>query len=263
MTRRIVQAYLFEMYKVIHYKYSAMGPVLVLIAVVCAPLLYPISKDEVSDYGFIAYITPVALNFLGFLLLLIYSAGLVSTELASGTIRQVLIRPVRRHEFVLAKLLNGMTYALLLTLIVGASSWLLAWLLGELMGVTYGGELLFTREEMSNAYLLGLLLSLAPQWAGVALALMFSSFFRSPMTAASGAVGGWILIDLVKYPLGIERFVFSTYLEKPWAVFSSRSEAIALDWFPGVWYVLGTSFAVMAVCTALAIVALQRRNLSA
>lgn len=263
MTTRVFRAYLFEMYKAIHYPYTLFGPALVLLVVLSAPLLHPMSKDGVSDYGFIAYVTPVALNFLGFLLLLIYCAGLVSSELGSGTIRQVLVRPVRRHEFLIAKLLSGMTYAVLLTGVAAVSSWTVAWILGDLVGVNFGGELLYTREQMSNAYLMGTALSLLPQWAGVSYAILLSTLTRSPVAAASTAAGLWIAVDLVKYPLGIEPFLFSTYLEKPWTVFASRCNAIDTPWFPMVWYCAGSSLAVFVVCAAAAMLVLHRRNLSA
>lgn len=262
MISRILRAYQFEMYKALHFRYTLLGPALVLLVVLCAPLLYPIGRDGVSDYGFIAYTTPVALNFLGFMLLLIYSAGLISTEIGSGTIRQVLIRPLRRHEFVFAKLMTGMSYALLLTLLVSGATWLLAVLLGELTGVHYGGELIFTQQEMSKAYFLGGLLSLPPQWAGVAFALLLSSLTRSPLAAATGTVGLWIVLDLVKYPLGIEQFVFSTYLEKPWSIYISRCDGIDSYWFPMTWYCLGVPGITFLVFTLLTLLVMRRRNFS-
>ena len=35
-------------------------------------------------------------------------------------------------------------------------------------------------------------------------------------------VGIWFLADALKYPLHIDRYVFSTYLETPWRVFVGR-----------------------------------------
>jgi len=262
MMQRIWTCYLFEMYKTIQYQHAAMGPVLVLVTVLCAPMLYPIAQDGSADYGFIAYITPLALNFLGFLLLLIYSAGLVAGEIGSGTLRQVLIRPVRRQEILFAKFLNGVSYAVLLTVIVGASSWSMAALLGDLNGVSYGGELIYSKEEMSRAYLAGALLSLAPQIAGVAYALLISTLTRSALAAATSAVGLWIVLDLVKYPLGIEKFLFTTYLEQPWVVFSARSDAMDAAWFPMLWQSLVVSLVFTVAALSAAGLVLNRRNFS-
>lgn len=260
---RIGRAYLFEMYKAIHFPYTLLGPVLVLLVVLCAPLLYPVARDGVSDYGFIAYVTPLALNFLGFLMLLIYCAGLVSTESGNGTVRQALLRPLHRYEYVLAKLLNGMTYALILTLVVSVSSWMMVFVLGDLVGVNYGGELLYSKEEMSLAYMGGMLLSLAPQWAGVSFALLLSTLTRSPLVAASAATGIWIVLDLVKHPLHIAPYLFTTYLEQPWSVFIGQCDGLPVNWFPMVWYCLASSMAVFFGCAGGAVWVVQRRNYSA
>ena len=144
MISRLWTVYAVELLKATRLKQTFVGPILVLLVVLCALLVHPVARDGASDYGFVAYVTPVALNSLGFLLLLAYCAGLVSQELNSGTIRQVLVRPVRRHEYMLAKLLLGMTYALLLAGIVAVSGWGIAYLFGEMTGVTFGGELVYT-----------------------------------------------------------------------------------------------------------------------
>ena len=262
MIRRIWIAYTVEFPKALQRSQTFLGPALVMAAVMGAAFVCGVSTDGVSDYGYIAYVTPLALNFLGFILLLIFCAGLLSQEMQSGSIRQVLVRPLYRHEYVLAKMLLGMTYAATLTILVALGSWCIASALGELTGVTYGGELIYTKEEMRTAYVLGALLGLAPQAAAVAYAVMFSALTRSTVGAVSGAVGLWLLIDLVKHPLQIERFVFFSYIESPWQVFAGRCDAIDVSWFPMVWYCLGTSAASAVVCAGVAMLVMHLRSLS-
>ena len=232
MMQRIWRAYTVEIIKAIHLRQTYVAPLVILLAILLAPLGHPLQRDGLSDYAFIAYSTPMALNLLGFLLLLTYCAGLISSELNSGAIRSILVRPIRRWEFVCAKLLAGLSYALLLTLLTGLLSWALAQFFGDLIGVSYGGEVLFTREEMIQAYLFGALLSLLPQFAGVAYALFISTLVRNPVGAVSLTLGAWLGIDVLKYPLHIERFVFTTYLDSPWQVFINRCDGIAGTWFP-------------------------------
>jgi len=76
-------------------------------------------------------------------------------------------------------------------------------------------------------------------------------------------VGLWVLIDLVKYPLGIAPFVFTSYLERPWQVFSDRCEAVDAWWFPMLYQCLACSGVTFFACTALAILVIRRRNFSA
>lgn len=71
----------------------------------------------------------------------------------------------------------------------------------------------------------------------------------------------WIVLDLVKYPLGIDAFVFTSYLETPWDVFSSRCDGLDATWFPSTLYCLLSSFFVIITTTALGIALFCRRNL--
>ncbi len=263
MIRRIWMAYQVELSKAFRAHPTYLGPILVMLAVGCALFLQPVVRDGISDYAFIAYATPAALNLLGLLLLLVYSSGLISSELNSGSIRTILVRPLHRHEFVIAKFLLGTTYAAVLTLAVGLSSWVIAFALGEVSGVEIGGELLYTASEMRNAYGLGMLLSLAPQCAVVAYAVMLSTFTRNTGTAIASAVGLWVVFDMVKYEFGIGPYLFSTYLEMPWRVFLGHGEALDASWFPDTAYCLATSFCSTIVFLLIGCVCLSRRNLHA
>jgi len=260
---RIGAAFRTELTKALRLRFTYVGPVLVTCFVLGAPLMHRIERDNVSDYGFIAFATPAALNLLGLLLILTYCAGLVSSELSSGALRMILIRPLHRFEFLLAKLLFGMSYATTITALVASSSWGTAYLLGELAGVNYGGEIIYTAQEMRNAYFLGALLCLVPQFAAVAYAVMVSACTRSTGAAIGSAVGIWILLDLVKYPLRVAPYLFSTYMEAPWQVFDGRCNAMDSSWFPTTYYCLLTSLISMVLFTSAAAFILHRRNIQA
>ena len=261
MIQRIWTAYLAECLKAVRWKFSYLGPVLVVAMVAFAPLIQPIRRDGAGDYGFIAFATPMALNLLGLILLLSYCACLVSSETASGTIRLVLVRPILRHEYLAAKLLLGLSYAFLLTLLTAATSWALAGLFGELSGVEYGGEVLFTGTQMATTYFFGMLLTLAPQAAAVAYAVFISVVTRSTGASVGAAIGIWIVLDAVKYPLHIAPVLFSTYFETPWSVFSNRCAGIDSAWTPSIYGCLAASLGSFAVFTILSAVILRRRNL--
>lgn len=262
MIARVWIVYTVEFVRAIRLKQTFLGPALVLAAVLLAPLIHPIARDGLGDYTFIAYVTPMALSNLGFLLMLVYSAGLIAPELASGAIRQTLVRPVRRQDYFLAKLLLGMTHALLLSIVAACGSWALVYAFGEADGVFHGGELVYTHHDMCTAYALGSLLGLAPQWAGVGCALMISVMTQRAVAAISAAAGLWVLVNIAKYPLGIERYVFSTYLESPWQVFADRCDNIESAWMPMAGHCLATSSITLAVSTLCGIYVLHRRNLS-
>lgn len=261
MFRRIVNAYRVELRKALRRKFTYVGPLLAVLIVASTLWVHPVARDGAGDYGFIAYASPMALNLLGFLFLLVYCAALVSSELDSGTVCLMMVRPLRRSEFIVAKLLLAMTYAALLAATVAASSWLAVFALGDLTGVTYGGEVIYTGITMIETYLIAAGLALFPLCAAAAYAVMISSLTRSTGAAVGGAVGLWIAVDIIKHPLRIAPFLFSTYLETPWQVFVERCDGLDPAWFPGAAYVMVSSAFSLAVFTVIAIAAFSRRNL--
>ena len=188
MIGRIWTAYTVELAKALRQKYTYVGPLLVILAVLAVLARQLNFQEQAGGYGFILMATELALHVLGMTMLLIYAAGLISGDLASGSIRVMLVRPLRRHEYVFAKLLHGMTYAVLLTALAGALSWGAAAAVGSLHGALYGGELIHSGGAMLRAYLFGALLGLLPQWAAVSYALCISACTRSPVAAACAAL---------------------------------------------------------------------------
>lgn len=261
MIERIWNAYRVEIMKAMHRKFTHLGPLLLLAATISMAAVFPIERDGAGDYAFIAYAAPLTLNLLGLVFLLIYCASLVSSELGQGTICSMLLRPLRRHEFIITKILLGMSYATLLTVEVSVAGWFLVVLLGDLTGISFGGEAIHTHFEMVNAFAVGAVLSLLPQFGAVAFAVMISTMTRSTGTAAGAAVGIWLLIDLVKNPLQIAPFVFSSYVESPWRVFSDRCNGLPSQWSPDSWYLIITSLISILLFAAVAIFVMSRRNL--
>jgi ABC-type transport system involved in multi-copper enzyme maturation permease subunit len=263
MIERIWTTYCFEIKKSLHRKFTFLGPILIIIAVSSALFARQVFLTGESAYSFIAYATPIALNLLGLLLLLVYCASLVSSELGSGSVCMVLVRPILRHEYILAKLLLGMTYALILTLTTAAMTWGIAMYIGGVHGVSYGGEVIFTDTDMLKSYLYGALLVMAPQTAVAAYAIMISSLVRSTGAAVGGAVGIMFAIDIVKYPLQLTPYVFTTYIEAPWRVFLANCEGLDAAWFPETGWILAISAISTIVFMSIAIYALSRRDLRA
>lgn len=263
MMARILAAYGAELTKALRQRFAALGLVLVVLAVLGALSMHPVSHDGLSDYAFVAYVMPVALNSLGLLLLLVYCSGLVAGEMGDGSIRQMLVRPILRHELILAKLMTGMSYAVLLNLTAVAVAWGVAGIFGEMRGVSFGGELVYSDNEMLSTAVFAVLASIAPQFAAVSFAIMVSTLTRNSAAAAGAAVGLWVLLDMVKYPLGVAPLVFTTYLDMPWQVFSSRCDAVDAYWLPMLYQCLGCSGVTFLVCLVAAIFVFHRRNFSA
>jgi hypothetical protein len=258
-----MNAYAVELYKAAQRRATYFGLLLAVAAVAASLLVSPVERDEFSDYGFIAFATPMTLDLLGLFLVLTFSASLLAGELARGTIRNALVRPIRRYELYAAKLLLAWTYALGISVVIAAASWALAWFLGDLRGVTYGGEVLFSQAEMARAYAIGFGLSLLPLAAAGAFGLMFSALLRNPATAIIAPLALWLLADFVKAPLHLEPYVFTTYLGTAWDAFTARCDGIDAAWLAPAYRGAVASVVSAAAFSAVGAAALRFRSLHA
>ena len=260
MISRIWAALLLELTKALRSRGAYVGPLLLTVATAVTVIFRPLSRDSVSDYGFVCFATVTILHGPGLLLTLVYCSGLVAGE-SGGTLRSVLVRPILRHEFLTAKLLYGMTYTTVLTALTASVAWSLAWFLGDLQDISSGGQQVFSANEMREAFLLGALFSLPAQWAAVAFALLGSVCLRNAVSAAIVTVGAWLLLDICKYPLHLDAYLFSTYLERSWDVFQARCDGLEASWAPLLRQGLPAALAGLFVCFGGAVFAFRRRDL--
>ena len=262
MMPRIWKALSVELVKQLRRRFTYVAPLLIVFIVGLSLVASPLWHDRTaSAYGFIAQSTQAALNLLGLLLLLLFSSSLMAGEVQEGTICMALVRPIRRVELFLAKLLLTFLYAMMLTAFTAFSAWFMAFLFGELNGVTYGGELSYTNLEMVQCYAIGALLALLPQWAAAAYALMISTFMRTTVSATGLAIGLWICTDFAKHTLGLVPYLFTSYMDKPWSVFEKRCDLISAAWMPDALYTAVTSILSIFLFTSVSIWVFTHRDM--
>lgn len=262
MIRRIAIAFIVEWHKALFNRMTWLAPLFILLVACAMPVLHPFMADGESDYDFVLFSVSILNSNLLMLFVLIYSANLIAPEISSGLARHVLVRPIRRYEWYFAKLCFALSYALLLSILTAAMPWGTAFMFGDLNGVNYGGELIHTTETMQNAFLLGVVLSIPPIWAGAAFALLLSTASRSALSAAGLAIALWIVLDIAKYPLGIEEWVYSTWLEGAWQPMGNMLNVLPFAWQPVVRQSLLSSAILFFPSIVLGIVLLQRRNIT-
>ena len=234
-----------------------------IIIILLTPFAYPIQKDSDSDYDFLAYVLPLSINVFGHFMTLIYAASLISVELSNGSIRMALTRPLRRREYFIAKALHAITYAIVLNLIALSTAWALVHMLGNFSGIYFGDELIYTDNQMRKTLLATLALSFLPQCASISFALLLSTATRNTAAAIATAIGGWIVIEIIKYPLNIAPYIYSTYAETPWTVFNDRCNAWETSFLPDAYWGMGLSFVYILLFSSMALFILGRRNLVA
>jgi ABC-2 type transport system permease protein len=128
----------------------------------------------------------------------------IAGEAQQGTLRYVLVRPVGRTRFLVAKLVSVMAFALLALLVVAATAYVFgALLLGH--GSVDQTTTTFSGTSLSTGQLLGrtglaLVYALLSMLGVASVALFLSTMVRSPLAATMGAlallIGSSVLLTL-------------------------------------------------------------------
>ena len=222
----------------------------------------PVSRDGRGDYDFIATAMTSAVCTPGFALLLVWMAVWTASDLSDGTARGLLTRPARRSDYLLAKYAGGVSLATVMAGLALGTAWLLVWLLGDTSGVAYGGEILFTSDQLALSGLMAFLATLCVLWAGCAAALLAGVATGQPGPAAVLTLGAWLLLELVKYPLGIDGWVFTTSLEAAWQGFGDLCRGVDTPMGTILGRAAATALPVIIACLAAAVLVFRNRDLT-
>ena len=154
-----------------------------------------------NAYGFFVDGLSTGLTMLG-LLLVAQGAYSFSYDRDIGSIRHLLIRRVSRHSMLTAKLIHLHLLALLSTLLLLTTSYLLSGILWEYGAIVEDGFELISEQEIREEIGLGLRLALVPLPAAIAFGLLISVSTQSATQAVTTALGITLAVDIFKGLLG-------------------------------------------------------------
>jgi len=226
------------------------------------PVIRPVIRDGRGDYDFIATAMTATVCTPGFLLLLVWMAVWTASDLADGTARSLLIRPIRRSDYLLAKYAAGLMLGTVMSGLALVTAWLMMWMLGDTTGVAYGGEVVFTSDQLVVSGLLAFVATVFALWAGCAVAVLAGVLTRHPGPAAVLTLLMWLTLELVKYPMGIDRWVFTTSLETAWQGFGDLCRGMDAPLGRTVVRAVVTALPVIVICPAVAVAVFHQRDLT-
>jgi ABC-2 type transport system permease protein len=159
----------------------------------------------VALVGVSAFLLPLAASMIG--------ANMIAGEAETGTLKTVLVRPVRRGSLLAAKLATALLYILACLMLVFAVALLsgriafgMRGIVTPLISFTVGHTLWFT--------FLSYVLALVAMSCVVAFAVMFSTLTNSSLTASVGALVIVLVVELLlqfSYFAFLRPYVFTTY----------------------------------------------------
>lgn len=175
----------------------------------------------------------VALKVLVPLLIAVVVGGLVAGERQSGTLRTLLSRPVARWKVLLAKLATSAAFTVTLTIFLGLAGLGLGQIVfgwGDLV-VFRGGLTIFDPQMGLMRLLQAYGLACVAMCSVAAVALMLSTIFNNPMTAAGLTVAFLLvsqIVGVMPYFESIEPHLLTTHLDIHREVLAAEVERASL-----------------------------------
>jgi len=253
-----------EIYKMIHQKFIYLSIIFLIFVVVISGIgieyLLPESSNVSSGYLFVLISSRTAISMIGIILILIFSSMLISYETSSGTLQMMLINPVSRLEFFLAKLITAMIFSILLLITIILTAFLVGKITLGYGDYTERGIVLFTQWQIVSNLLYCYLILLFPIFCLCSYGILISILISDVGFSIGLSVGSIIFLDIVKERLNLTPFLFQSYIETPFELAQDIVEGFGIDWTPKIFYCLGISGAWSVVFLFIAYLIFSKKD---
>jgi len=194
------------------------------------------------------------------LILLVLSSMTLSEEIATGTAKLILVRGVKRRDFILGKFITLVYVSTVLVVFYHLIGLMLGHFLGGLVAIKEGEFLLFTAADLFKGFFGGMLLTLCAMIALAALGCFVSILIKG----SGGAVGTGIVIYFFMQILSqiglFQKYLFTRYLFLPIDNMAKLAEGIYVDWARYAWWTIGVSSASILIFITLSIIIFNKRD---
>ncbi|RJP95604.1 MAG: hypothetical protein C4518_01025 [Desulfobacteraceae bacterium] len=194
------------------------------------------------------------------LILLVLSSMTLSEEIATGTAKLILVRGVKRRDFILGKFIALVYVSTVLVVFYHLVGILLGHFLGGLVAIREGEFLLFSAADLFKGFFGGMFLTLCAVVALVALGCFVSILIKG----SGGAVGTGLVIYFFMQILSqmdlFQKYLFTNYLFLPIDNMAKLSEGIYVDWARYFWWTVGVSSASALAFLLLSILLFNKRD---
>ena len=201
---------------------------------------------------------------LGFYLILVIGAMGFSQEFSLGTVKTVLVLPVRRYQWVAAKILFLVMLAAVLLLAVTLLAALIVALTLGWGDVVIENQVLFTAGVVRRQVLVAIALTLVFLLPVCAFGLLVGLFFNS----SGAAVGTALMLGIVaQTAVGLfgeksGKYFFFFHLFRPISNIERMGKLHHFQWEPVLTWGLGSTLISFAVFTAWIILKMERMDIS-
>lgn len=219
------------------------------------------SLDIVTGAQLLAQGMNMGLRFAAYLLLVVGAMSL-SRELSLGTIKTMLVLPIRRWHWAVAKLgfLVFFAWGLVLGLIVLALA--IVYLTIGMGDVVREGAVLYTAAEVWRNLLLATGLTMVFVLPVCAFALLVGIHFASSGAAVGVSLLVGIVIEAIVGLTGAGKYIFLYHLFRPFQLIEKLGKGLPFRWDTLLSWGLGTTLATFVVLLLWLVIRLERMDIS-
>lgn len=199
----------------------------------------------------------------GTVAILAFGGSMVASETDSGTLKNVLVRPVFRKEFLLGKALALFVYCalvVLLTAAIGISAGQAMYGLGDI-AIPETGEVYRTQSEMFANLGISYAMDLVSLYAVGCMGLMFSVVVNNNGWAVITSLGVYFPVMFLKNFSVFSPWIFTAYMDLGQNVLREMAVVKSKSWLPDLYYFFGVNIATIIVFLAVAVYLFDRKEI--
>jgi ABC-2 type transport system permease protein len=200
----------------------------------------------------------------GTIAMLAFSGSLVSTETDSGTIKNILVRPVKRTDFILSKAAVLFVYCLLVVIVTAVLSIASGALLYGMGNITIAetGEIFRTRPEMLGNLGISYSMDLLSIYTVGCMGLFLSVLINNAGWAVITALVVYFPIMFLKNFQAFSPWIFTAYMDLGQNILREMAVVKSRTWAPEVYYFLAVNVGSIFVFLGLSLFIFKRKEIN-
>jgi ABC-2 type transport system permease protein len=237
---------------------------LVAVSILCVLIFVvtgaTVDGETLNAWGYTCLSMQLVFTDIGLICIAVFASMLIAEETAFGTVRAVLSSPVLRWEFYLAKVLTGLLYTVVITIVSLIISACLGAVNYQFGDVADSIGVIYTQKEVLVNFLLAFFLSWIPLAALVMYGIFISTIVKKSGQAVAVTIGTIYLIDFTKHIIGIDAYIFTRHIGFSWRIFHQVTQGIDYQWTPQVWNMIAMSLIYCLAMFATGLAIFSRRD---
>lgn len=234
-----------ELFKIVRQKLFYLAIAIILLTLIGSIFLSP-SDNSINSFTLLTRAVQNSFKIAAFFVLIMGCLS-VSSETTAGTIKTILINPIRRSELFIAKALTIVIIAFTIALVIELLSFGLVWIaygFSDITDPTIKTYIHMPKSDMLRYTAYTFVLIFLPFACVGLFGLFISSFTDSAGIAVALGILLYLFIDYFIRALfpGLAPYLFSHYLDAYSAILADLSEGILgrINRFEAIDYLLGT-----------------------